>query len=101
MNEKDREYLKTVNLELSKLPETVSSMIAEKLLSIIDRLNKRLTKVKEAGEPILNGLKFYKTCPDDIQLSVVETKITEIAEFTVGHLRRLDKALKEVKHGEH
>lgn len=107
MTEQDREYLETIRgqLRCDRIsPGTVQWVNSEvwKLLAIIDRLDKQLAGLLEAGEPF--GKLILKLSWDGGAVSD-ETEFcllrSPVADFTAGQIRRLAKAMKEVKDDKH
>ena len=50
MNERDREYIEDIAKRMGQMPGTFSASVVIRLWGIIDRLDKQLTGIVEAGE---------------------------------------------------
>ena len=93
MNKQDREYIEDIAKQMGQMPEIFSASVVMKLWGIIDRLDKQLTEIVEAGEPFSNiRERIYDHVSDD---HVLMTWLS--VTITAGTIRRLAEALKGVK----
>lgn len=105
MTERDRKYIEEVGKQLGQMPEVFGASVVIELLVIIDRLDKQLTELKKEGKPVeIFAAHIEPTRRDD---SIIDSTRLQsdrqcagelgVVSLRVGNIRRLAKALKEVK----
>ena len=99
MNEQDRKLLNKIRDRLGAYGDEWPESMVIGCLGIIDRLSKQLTEVKEAGEPFRKVAARIEAHLSDCWIIYSTSPLGdgEIVNLQVGDIRRLDKALKEVK----
>lgn len=95
MNEQDHKYVQGIKAALTRQPEEASILVVKRLLAIIDCLDKQLTEVVEAGEPLEQAIKQADDgCSESNNLEV----LIHYAVQVIKEGRRLAQKLKEVEH---